>query len=144
MNDVQTTLDLLANGFNCSQAILTVFGGKYGLDGAAAKMLGRSLGGGMGHLARTCGAVTAAVLVLGLATDSNEEGDARKAVESSVQVFFRRFEELHGTTECKDLLGADMSTEAGMKKFREEGLFRKRCPIFVKTAAGIVANLVES
>ena len=144
MNNVETTVDLFSTGLNCSQAILTVFGEAYGLDGEMAAKLGRPLGGGIGHLAKTCGAVTAAALVLGMAKDGHDEGEARKASHSCVQDLFRRFTALHGTTECKELLGADMSTEEGLKRVQEEKLVRKVCPLFVRDTAIILEGLLSS
>ena len=73
MNNVEKTVDLFSAGLNCSQAILTVFGESYGLDAEMAANLGRPLGGGIGHLAKTCGAVTAAALILGMAKDDQDE-----------------------------------------------------------------------
>jgi C_GCAxxG_C_C family probable redox protein len=144
MNNVEKTVDHFASGLNCSQAILTVLGEPYGLDSEVAARLGRPLGGGMGHLSLTCGAVTAAVLVLGLAKDDRDEGEARKVTYSSVQELFRRFEALHGTTECGSLLGADMSTEEGLKKVQDEKLVSKLCPAFVRDAADILEKLLAS
>jgi C_GCAxxG_C_C family probable redox protein len=142
MNSVEKTVDLFAAGLNCSQAMLTVFGEPYGLDAKMAEKLGRPLGGGMGRLALTCGAVTGAVLILGLAKDHQDEGEARKVSYSAVQELFRRFEALHGTTECKNLLGADMSTAEGLKKIQEEKLVSNLCPVFVRDAAAILAQLL--
>ena len=145
MNNVERTVDLFSTGLNCSQAILTVFGESYGLDAEMAAKLGRPLGAGIGHMAKTCGAVTAAVLILGMAKDHQDEGEARKVSHACVQDLFRRFAEaLHGTTECKELLGADMSTEEGLKKVQEEKLVRKVCPPFVRDTAIILEGLLSS
>jgi C_GCAxxG_C_C family probable redox protein len=144
MNKVEKTVDLFSSGLNCSQAMLTVFGEPYGLDAEMATNLGRPLGAGMGCLARTCGAVTAAVLVLGLAKDHQDEAEARKASYSCVQDLFGRFEALHGTSECKHLLGTDMSTDEGLKKARQEKLVRKVCPPFVRDAASILEELLNT
>ena len=144
MNNVERTVDLFSTGLNCSQAILTVFGESYGLDAEMAAKLGRPLGGGIGHMAKTCGAVTAAALVLGMAKDNQDEGEARKASHACVQDLFRRFADAHGTTECKELLGADMSTEEGLKKIQEEKLVRKVCPLFVRDTAIILEGLLSS
>ncbi|MGO9120674.1 MAG: C-GCAxxG-C-C family protein [Desulfomonilaceae bacterium] len=144
MNNVEKTVDLFSTGLNCSQAILTVFGESLGLDAEMAAKLGRPLGGGMGHLAKTCGAVTAAVLILGMAKDHQDEGKARKASHSFVQDLFRHFTDAHGTTECKELLGADMSTEEGLKKVQEEKLVRKVCPAFVRDTAIILEGLLNT
>lgn len=80
MNDVEKTVDLFLSRLNCSKAMLTVFGESYGLDSQMAEKLGRPLG--MGHMARTCGAVTGAVLVLGPAKDHQDEGEATNVRES--------------------------------------------------------------
>jgi C_GCAxxG_C_C family probable redox protein len=144
MNNAERTVDLFANGLNCSQSILTVFGEPYGLAAEIAQKIGRPLGGGMGRLARTCGAVTAAVLVLGLAKDHQDEGEARKVSYSHVQELFKHFEAVHGTTECKSLLGADMSTKEGLEKVQKEKLVSKVCPAFVKDAANILETLLAS
>ncbi len=61
------TVDLFSNGLTCSQAVLTVFGEPYGLDSELAQKLGRPLSGGLGRLGRTCGAISAAILIIGLA-----------------------------------------------------------------------------
>jgi C_GCAxxG_C_C family probable redox protein len=143
MNNVKKTVDHFPSRLNCSQAMLTVFGEPYGLDSEMAKKLGRPLGGGMGHMARTCGAVTGAVLVLGLAKDHQDEGEARKVAYSYVQEVFSRFEALHGTTECRSLLGADMSTKEGLKKVQDEKLVSKLCPAFVRDAASILEKLLK-
>jgi C_GCAxxG_C_C family probable redox protein len=144
MNNVDRTVDLFASGLNCSQAILTVLGEPYGLDSKLSARLGRPLGAGMGRLSLTCGALTAAVLVLGLAKDDRDEGEARKVTYSNVQELFRRFEALHGTTECRSLLGADMSTVEGLKKVQDEKLVSKLCPAFVRSAAEILEKLLAS
>lgn len=144
MNNVEKTVDLFASGLNCSQAMLTVFGEPYALDAEIASKLGRPLGGGIGHLAKTCGALTAAVLVLGMAKDHQDEGKARKAPYSCVKDLFMRFTALHGTSECKQLLGTDISTEEGWKKVQEEKLVSKVCPHFVRDAAIILEQLLIS
>jgi C_GCAxxG_C_C family probable redox protein len=142
MTNATQAVDLFLNGLTCSQAVLTVFGEPYGLDTELAQKLGLPLGGGMARQGRTCGAVTAAVLVIGLAKDGEDKAEAKRIAFSSVQGFFRRFEALHGTTECKDLLGADISTEEGMKKIQDEKLFTTVCPVFVRDAANILEELL--
>lgn len=143
MNNAERAADLFTSGLTCSQAILTVFGDSYGLDTEMGQKLARPFGGGMGRLGRTCGAVTGAVLVLGLAQDHQEESVARPHAYSQVQEFFRRFAALHGTTECKALLGADISTEEGFKKAKEGQLIAKLCPGFVRDAAIVLEEVLE-
>lgn len=128
MNRIEKTIELQRNGgLNCSQALLTVFGEPFGLDAETAKMLGRPWGGGMGHLAGTCGYLTGAILVLAQAYDHKDESRAREEIFESVREVFNRFEKRRGTTCCRDLLGADISTEQGLKTIGEKQLVRKTC-----------------
>lgn len=128
MNKVEKTLDLHRNGgLTCSQALLTVYGETYGIDPEKAMLLGRPLAGGIGGQGETCGYITAAILILAHAYNDKDEAEARKNTHPAVMNLFRRFKERHGTTMCKELLGADMSSEEGRKKIKEEKLVAKHC-----------------
>jgi len=128
MNRIEKTIDLQRNGgLNCSQALLTVFGEQFDMDAETAKMFGRPWGGGMGHLAETCGYLTGAILVLAMAHNHKDEGQARDDVFEAVRELFSRFEKRRGTTSCKELLDADMSTEGGQRKIKQEQLVKKIC-----------------
>ena len=81
----------------------------------------------MGHLAETCGYLTGAILVLAQAYNHNDEGRAREEVFEAVRELFSRFEKRRGTTSCKGLLGADISTEEGLRKIGQEQLVKKIC-----------------
>ena len=128
MNRIERTLDLHRNGgMSCSQAILTAFGEHLGIDKKSAKMLGRPWAGGIGHLAQTCGYLTGAVLVLAKAYDDEDENKSRNNIDLAIRELFQRFEARRGTTLCKNLLSADMTTEEGIKKILEEELVAKHC-----------------
>jgi len=128
MNRIKKTIDLQRNGgLNCSQALLTVFGEQFDMDADTAKMLGRPWGGGMGHLNETCGYLTGAILVLAQAYNHNNEDQAREEVFEAVRELFSRFEKRRGTTSCKELLDADISTDEGLKKIKQEQLVKKIC-----------------
>jgi hypothetical protein len=49
---------------------------------------------------------------------------------------------MNSSISCKGLLGFDISTADGMKVAREEGLFVKLCPKYVKDAAEIIEQLL--
>jgi len=143
MNCIKKTRDLHQNnGLNCSQAIMTAFGDQLGIDPSLARTYGRPWGGGIGHLAQTCGYLTGAVLVLAQAFDDADEKKARQETAQAVRELFRRFEKKHGTTLCKDLLGADMTTEEGREKIAAEKLVAKHCYGVGEDVAAILENLI--
>jgi len=128
MNKIKKMLDLHRNGGrSCSQALLIAYGEPYGIDPERARVIGRPLAVGIGGQGETCGYVAAALLILAHRYDHKEEAEARKNTQPAVVEFIRRFKEKHGTTLCKELLGADMSTEEGRKKVAEEKLVARYC-----------------
>ncbi len=144
MDKVERTVDLFSGGMICAQAMLAVYGEAHGLDADMAARLGRPLGGGMARSGRTCGALTSAVLLLGLSTDAPDGSEARDRCFRHVQQLLHRFTLLHGTTECKELLGADWNTPEGLRRIQEENLVRTRCPAFVRDAASILEQLTTA
>src|SRR6266545_4231780 len=65
---------LFRSGFNCSQAILRAYGDEVGLAAHHALKLGSGFGAGMRRGA-TCGAVTGAIMALGLRCGFDDPSD---------------------------------------------------------------------
>ena len=96
------------------------------------------------RMGKTCGAVTGAVMVLGLRyakADCDELG-SREKVYKAVRQFTSRFRERHDSPLCKDLLGVDISTHEGMEVAIEKNLFREVCPKLVRDAAEILEEML--
>ena len=131
------------NGCNCSQAILSTYGTAFGLDEALAYHVACGFGGGM-RRADVCGAVTGALMVLGLRHGPTScPGQPQKnEAYAQVQAFHTRFAERQGTVMCRDLLGCDISTPDGQQKAQAEQLFKTICPEAVKVAAEILEEML--
>ncbi len=115
-----------------------------GLREREALRVAGAFGAGMGCMGRTCGAVTGAVMVIGLAASKTAPGeDDRKMVGYGlVREFTRRFEAQHKTVECRALLGVDLGTEAGMAAAVDAGLFTTRCARFVEEAVALLEDIL--
>ena len=133
---------LFHDHYNCAQAILMAFGPAHGLDVETAQKLGRPLGSGMGGKGMTCGAITAAILILGLAQPERSERQAKKEVYRATRELVDRFEARYGSALCKDLLGADLNTRQGRAKAKLQGITRTACPGFVLAIAGILEGML--
>jgi C_GCAxxG_C_C family probable redox protein len=71
----EKTIDAFRKGFNCSQAVLSSFSPDLGLEKETALKIACGFGAGMAKLQETCGAVTGAVMVLGLKYGKYKEDD---------------------------------------------------------------------
>ena len=133
-----------AAGYNCAQSVLCAFCDELGLDQNLALKLSTGFGGGMGHLQEVCGAVAGGILALG-AKHGRGEGAPRENTDATyalVREFFARFQALHGTCLCRELLpDCDLNTAAGREKFKEKNLRALVCTHCVRDAVRIVEEL---
>ena len=132
------------NGFNCSQAVFSAYSKQLGLEENLALKIAGGFGAGMGRIGETCGAVTGAIMVIGLRygmTNVNDD-QAREKTYELVQEFTKRFKSIHGSVKCKDLLKYDISIPEESKKARDEGITKKLCPNYVRSAAEIIGDIL--
>jgi C_GCAxxG_C_C family probable redox protein len=135
-----------AGRMNCSQAVLTAYCEQFGLERSLALKLAQGFGGGMGRMGGTCGAVTGAYMVLGLAQkmwDDNPRQSLDRTYEL-VREFNQRFKALHGSTICKELIGYDLSTSEGLAEARNKKIFTTVCPDFVSDSVKILGAMIQS
>ena len=99
---------------NCCQAVIMCFAERYGLTEEQAYRLGAFFGGGM-RCGEVCGAVTGALMVLGL-----EYGDAENRKTGKSKEFLKAFKDTHGSILCRELLEKNQ---------------KKMCPTFINYAA---------
>jgi len=143
MSRVQTAVDRFRNGYSCSQAIASTYGEGAGLDHDTAVRIAAGFGGGMGRMAGTCGAVTGALMVLGLKHGSAEADDrqAKEQLYEMVREFARRFQARNQSLLCRDLLGCDISSPEGFERAKQQKLIATICPKLVQDAAEILEEM---
>ncbi len=121
---------------NCSQAVLGAFGPELGLGEADCLRVAACFGAGMARLGKSCGALTGGYMVLGLrhahemATDPK---GGRDAVYGKAQALTARFEAAHGSSQCRELTGCDLTTPEGRAEFAERNLHHVLCDRLVKS-----------
>lgn len=144
MTNVEDALSLFKNGFRCSQAILSTYGLQFGLDQELALKLASPFGGGMGSLGNTCGAVTGAIMVIGLKYGNSKVGEIKKKEKANqiTKDFVEKFKSRNGSVMCRELLDCDISTPEGRNKAIEEKLFIEICPNLVRDSAEILEELL--
>lgn len=144
MNHVDKAEKYFSNNFNCSQAVFATFATELGLDEEIALRIATQFGGGA-RKGEMCGAVSGALMVLGLkyghyhSDDMDEKGRAYQIAED----FMNRFIAEKGTVVCRELLGYDVSKNEDMIKIKELGLFSTTCPEMIRCATVIVEQMMN-
>jgi C_GCAxxG_C_C family probable redox protein len=98
-------LKLFHEGYNCAQAILAAYGDMFGLERETAFKIGASFGGGIANTGDTCGAVSGALMVIGLRYGSEKPAGwlKRARVYGTSKNFMKRFIKAYGSKNCDDL-----------------------------------------
>lgn len=142
---VEQAAALFAQENHCAHSLVMAFAPLMEVDPGTAIRLAAPFGGGIGRMARTCGAVNGALMVLGMRFGHQrvDQEEAKEQVYRLARELVTRFEQMHGSIACQELLGQDMSDPEAWQRAREEGLFRDRCLGFVRDAAGLVEELIQ-
>ena len=145
MDHKEKALNYFSQKMHCSQSVIAAFAEECGITEAQALKLGSCFGGGM-RKGEVCGAVTGALMVLGLLYGESKVGDAEgRLVSNKVNdLMMDRFKEKCGSYICNDLLGCDISTDEGKQHCLENKLFTEFCPKMVATAVEVVEEIIAS
>ncbi len=136
--------DLFSNGYNCCQAVAAPFAAQFGLSDDLAFRIGAAFGGGMGRRGHVCGAVSGALMVIGMRYghfDPNDIESKNRVYEIS-QRFLDRFENDHGSIYCRDLIGRDFSFPGEYQLAHQEQRFDRYCPAFVEKAVCLLEEMM--
>ena len=110
----EKAVQIHAEGANCCQAVFMSCCEKYGINPEQAWRLGAFFGGGF-RRGEVCGAVSGAIMALGMAY-----GDENNRQCSKSREFMRAFEEKFGSVLCRELLANNR---------------KKMCPELIRFAA---------
>jgi C_GCAxxG_C_C family probable redox protein len=137
----EAAVNRFRQNFNCAQSVLVAFAPQLGIHESQALKLASPFGGGVARRGQTCGAVTGALMAIGLAQGADTPAGKEDAYRLG-QEFLQRFESRHGSILCRELIDCDISTPEGRQQAREKGAFTTRCPLFVRDAAEIVQAML--
>lgn len=146
MDDNKIKLDrgvqLFREGCNCAQASLEGIAPK-NLSSEQIQLLCSAFGGGIARYGKTCGAITGALMGIGLQhgyTQATKEDQSEACVDLS-QAFIHEFTNMFGATDCKELIGYDISDSDKKEAASKSGVFKTLCPKYVAGAIKIVQKL---
>ena len=130
--------------FTCSAAVFSAFSDELGLDPDTAKKIACGFGAGISRTGNMCGAVSGALMVIGLKYGKTEANDdaATDKTRALVRKFIQEFTEKNGSVNCTALLGYDMSDPEAFSLARDSGLFLTKCPALVRDSADILEKIL--
>ena len=144
MTHREKALSYFENNFNCSQAVFTTFATELGIDEELALKLSTQFGGGA-RCGQLCGAVSGALMVLGLKYGHchSDNAEEKSRAYNFATEFNKRFCDTNNSVVCRDLLGYNLCIPEDMAKIKEKNLFKIVCPKMVADATQIVEEMLK-
>jgi C_GCAxxG_C_C family probable redox protein len=135
---------IFGDGFNCAQSVFVPFAMKAGIDKENAFKLATGFGAGMVYRGETCGAITGAMMAIGLSKGRSaaNDYDSKNKTYMLINELYKKFKEKHGSIICKELLQLNGTGQESWAKASNEGKFDIQCPMYVKDAARIAEELI--
>lgn len=143
MNKTAEAKEIFGKGLNCAQSVLYVYGKEVFKEDISALRLASAFGAGISYRGEMCGAVSGALMVIGLRygyTDKTIETDKENLFRISGE-FIDMFEKQNGSVICNKLVGCEINTPEGLQYARQMDLFRDVCPMLVGKASEILDHI---
>lgn len=138
--------ELFRGGCNCSQAVVAAFEDVTGFDRETSLKIAAALGGGICRMREVCGAVSGAMIVLGMARGDGADSDHDKkaALYKTGQDFAIGFKDELGSIVCRELLGLPDGKSDAVPEARTAAYYKKRpCAEIVRFAASELEKLLD-
>ncbi|MFW9934151.1 MAG: C-GCAxxG-C-C family protein [Candidatus Thorarchaeota archaeon] len=133
-------------GFLCSESVLLALSKTLRIESDIIPRIATGFGGGIGRHGEICGALSGAIMGLGLQfgrSHPSETPDSQTPYEYS-QIMMNLFISRFGQIRCKDLLGIDISCKEGLQRYRREKLWETKCQDIIKITSGLAYDLLEA
>jgi C_GCAxxG_C_C family probable redox protein len=143
MDKFEQAMHLHNSGFNCCQSVFAAFSDEINLDQKTALRIATSFGGGI-RVGSVCGAVTGALMVLGMQKghDSfNDLEEKQRANEITID-FIERYRRSVGHIECKEILGFNPSIPCENQEKERDEIKAVRCPVAIETAVKLLIEII--
>lgn len=141
--DTKRASRYMSEGYTCAESVLRAVSDEYGIE-MNQPHVAMTFGGGMGLMGDTCGAMTGAVMAIGLVKGPVANPQEFQQTMPLVRELRRRFETEMKTINCRELTGMDLSKPGGLEELVQSGTSDKVCVPAVDTAYRIVMDVLKS
>lgn len=136
-------MKIMEQGHGCSESVLLAVSQEFGIKSEVIPKIASCFAGGIGNSGSVCGAVTGAVMAIGLIAKEGKSMEDYLRKLTTAQEFRQRFEEEMKTINCHELTGADLTTPEGIDEFMKSDIPQKVCFPAVGHAFNIVMDILK-
>lgn len=136
------TMAHFKSGLNCAESVFLTMCEYWELDASFAPAIATPFGGGFAGTQKSCGAMTGALMAIGLRLGRGDEKGDRQPSYQAAKAFLAWFEREMQTTSCREITQTDMSDPEQNAVFRAPG--GRHDEVCVPLAGRVTAYLAEN
>ncbi|MCB2171978.1 C-GCAxxG-C-C family protein [archaeon] len=139
---VEQAISYADQGFLCVESVLKALADLNGLDSEYIPGIASGLAAGVARTSQICGAVSGAILGLGLwfGRSTPVAGDRKPYWYS--RLILDRWMGFHPSFNCTELLGVDLDNPEEYKVFDSEYMWKNKCKLYIREATGLAYDLL--
>jgi C_GCAxxG_C_C family probable redox protein len=132
--------ELFQSGFYCAESVLLAIAESKGIQSDLIPRIATGFCSGVSRTGGMCGAVSGAIIGISLVTGRNTPAESIEICYKLTQELIERFEKQFGSSNCRILIGCDLSTVDGQRYFTDNHLMNN-CLEYAAGATGIAVSL---
>jgi C_GCAxxG_C_C family probable redox protein len=143
--EMNRAMEHMTKGYVCSESVLLATCEEFGIeiDDKIIPRIANLFAGGIGNTGAVCGAVSGAIMAMGLIVDRGQTMEDALATLALAQEFRHRFEAEMQTINCRELTGLDLNTKEGIEQLMTSDIPQTICFPAVGTAYQLVVDLLK-
>lgn len=139
---IKRAIEYADEGFLCVEAVLKTLADMKGVESNFIPSIATGMAAGIARTNQICGAVTGAILGLGLWFGRNEPIVSDRKPYWYSRLFLERWLEVHSSSNCSELLGVDLDTPEGYTVYSVEKMWDNKCKRYIEDAVGTAYDIL--
>ena len=140
---IERAIGYIDDGFLCVEAVLKTLADLKGLESEYIPAIASGMAAGVARTNQICGAVTGAILGLGLWFGRREPVEGDRRIYWYSRLFIDRWMESHPSTNCAGLLGIELEDPEGYAVFQDNDYWNVKCRQYIKEAIDLAIDIIN-
>jgi C_GCAxxG_C_C family probable redox protein len=138
----QKSVEHFKSGYFCAESVLLAISEHYSIKSSFIPSIATGFCSGTARTSGLCGAVAGGILSINLFSGRRSPKESVDENYTYVRKFLQSFQEKFNTTNCAELIGCELGTKEGQKKFKTENL-KEECFQFTQEATRMAMTIIE-
>jgi C_GCAxxG_C_C family probable redox protein len=139
---IEQAISYADQGFLCVESVLKALADMKGVESEYIPAIASGMAAGVARTSQICGAVSGAILGLGLWFGRSELVVGDRSPYWYSRLFLDRWMGVHSSSNCTELLGVDLDDPEEYEVFGSESMWENKCKLYIREATGLAYDVL--